>query len=78
MPPQTASIPQPPIPKPRFEIGLYSFAELTPDPHTGRQISPAQRLHNLLEEIELADQVGLTFSPSVNITGPILFRHPRL
>lgn len=59
MSPQTASIPQPPIPKPRFEIGLYSFAELTPDPHTGRQISPAQRLHNLLEEIELADQVGL-------------------
>lgn len=42
-----------------FEIGLYSFAELTPDPHSGQMISPAQRLQNLLESIELADQVGL-------------------
>ncbi len=42
-----------------FEIGLYSFAELTPDPLTGALISPAQRLHNLIETIELADQVGL-------------------
>jgi len=42
-----------------FEIGLYSFAELTPDPHTGQKISPAQRLHDLLEEVELAEQVGL-------------------
>ncbi|MBE2221036.1 MAG: LLM class flavin-dependent oxidoreductase [Anaerolineae bacterium] len=45
--------------KKTFEIGLYSFAELTPDPHTGKKISPAQRLQNLLAEIELADQVGL-------------------
>ena len=42
-----------------FELGIYSFAELTPDPATGALISPAQRLHNLLETIELADQVGL-------------------
>lgn len=42
-----------------FELGVYSFAELTPDPHTGQLISPAQRLHNLIETIELADQVGL-------------------
>ncbi len=44
---------------PGFEIGLYSFAELTPDPHTGQKISPAERLRDLLETIELADQVGL-------------------
>ena len=44
---------------PRFEIGLYSFAELTPNPTTGKSISPTQRLKNLVEEIELADQVGL-------------------
>lgn len=43
----------------KFEIGLYSFAELTPDPHTGEKISPAQRVSNLLESIELAEQVGL-------------------
>ena len=42
-----------------FEIGLYSFAELTPDPKTGKLITPAQRLGELLETIELADQVGL-------------------
>ena len=42
-----------------FEIGLYSFAELTPDPVTGKMISPAERLSNLIETIELADQVGL-------------------
>lgn len=42
-----------------FEIGLYSFVELTPDPRTGHKITPAERIRNLLEEIELADQVGL-------------------
>ncbi|WP_420627957.1 LLM class flavin-dependent oxidoreductase [Candidatus Leptofilum sp.] len=42
-----------------FEIGLYSFAELTPDPQTGELITPAQRLDKLIETIELADQVGL-------------------
>lgn len=42
-----------------FEIGLYSFADLTPDPRTGQKISPAERIRDLLEEIELADQVGL-------------------
>lgn len=42
-----------------FEIGLYSFADLTPDPTTGQKLSPEARMKNLLEEIELADQVGL-------------------
>jgi len=42
-----------------FELGVFSFVELTPDPTTGQMISPVQRLANLLEAIELADQVGL-------------------
>lgn len=42
-----------------FELGIYSFAELTANPATGAMISPAQRLQNLVESIELADQVGL-------------------
>jgi probable LLM family oxidoreductase len=51
---------EPPIStQPAFELGLYSFAELTPDPVTGEKISPAERLRNLIETIELADQVGL-------------------
>ncbi|MCB0015519.1 MAG: LLM class flavin-dependent oxidoreductase [Anaerolineales bacterium] len=42
-----------------FELGLYTFAELTPDPRTGQLISPAQRLQYFLERVELAEQVGL-------------------
>lgn len=42
-----------------FEIGLMSFVERTPIPGTGQTLSPAERTRNLLEEIELADQVGL-------------------
>src|SRR5581483_346606 len=42
-----------------MELGIYTFAEVTPDPATGTTISPAQRLRDLLEEIELADQLGL-------------------
>src|SRR5256712_3932913 len=40
-----------------MEIGLYSFAEL--QPAAGASIDPARRLHDLVGEIELADQVGL-------------------
>ncbi len=42
-----------------MELGLYTFAELTPDPATGRTISPALRLRNLIEEAALADEVEL-------------------
>jgi probable LLM family oxidoreductase len=42
-----------------MEIGLYTFAELSPDPQTGDAITPQQRVRDLMEEIELADQVGL-------------------
>ncbi|MGO4705166.1 LLM class flavin-dependent oxidoreductase [Microvirga sp. 2MCAF38] len=42
-----------------MELGIYTFAETTPDPQSGQTISSGQRLRNLIEEIELADQVGL-------------------
>lgn len=42
-----------------FEIGVYSFVELAPDANSGERIGPAQRMHQLIETIELADQVGL-------------------
>src|SRR4051812_2682318 len=42
-----------------MEIGLTTFAELTPDPHTREVVSPQQRLKDLLEEMVLADEVGL-------------------
>src|SRR6195952_4753108 len=43
----------------RMELGVYTFAEVTPGAQPGTTESPAERLRNLLEEIELADQVGL-------------------
>ena len=42
-----------------MELGIYTFGEVTPDPLTGEPVSPGQRLRDLIEEIELADQVGL-------------------
>ncbi len=42
-----------------MELGLYTFAELTPDPRTGDAVTPQERLSNLLEEAALADELGL-------------------
>ncbi|MDZ4700375.1 MAG: LLM class flavin-dependent oxidoreductase [Rhodothermales bacterium] len=42
-----------------MELGIYTFAEATPDPRTGITVSPERRLKDLIEEIELADAVGL-------------------
>ncbi len=42
-----------------MELGIYTFAEATPDPATGHLVSPAERLRDLMEEIALADEVGL-------------------
>ena len=50
--------PTPPTPAKHFEIGLNSFVELNTDPRAPK-ITYAERMRDLLEEIELADQVGL-------------------
>ena len=42
-----------------MQLGIDSFAAAGEDPISGTRIGPADRLSNLLEEIELADQVGL-------------------
>lgn len=42
-----------------MEIGIYTFGETRFDPATGRQTEAAERVAHLLEEIELADRVGL-------------------
>lgn len=42
-----------------MELGIYTFAEATPDAKTGHLITPEQRLANLMEEVALADDVGL-------------------
>jgi len=41
-----------------MELGLYTFADVSVG-HDPNPITPHQRLRNLIEEIELADQVGL-------------------
>jgi probable LLM family oxidoreductase len=41
------------------EIGISTFVETTPDPRTGEVMSHAQRIREVVEEIVLADQVGL-------------------
>ena len=46
-----------------MELGIYTFGEVTEDARHGGTISVEQRLHDLLEEIELADEVGLDAGP---------------
>jgi probable LLM family oxidoreductase len=48
-----------PVSAPAIELGIYSFGEATPDPRTGEVVSARDRLARLLDEIELADRVGL-------------------
>src|ERR1700726_4868750 len=42
-----------------MQIGIDSFAAAISDPATGLTLSPVERMHHLLEEIEHADRVGL-------------------
>jgi alkanesulfonate monooxygenase SsuD/methylene tetrahydromethanopterin reductase-like flavin-dependent oxidoreductase (luciferase family) len=42
-----------------MQIGIDSFAAAISDPATGLTLSPVERMHHLLGEIELADKVGL-------------------
>ncbi|MEX2526135.1 MAG: LLM class flavin-dependent oxidoreductase [Gemmatimonadota bacterium] len=42
-----------------MEIGIFSFGETRVDPVTGQQLDAGRRLRKLVEEAELADQVGL-------------------
>jgi len=42
-----------------LEIGVYTFADITPDPATGRTIGVAQRFGEIIAAAKLADAVGL-------------------
>ena len=42
-----------------MELGVYTFAQLEPNTSDAEGISPARRMRDLMEEIELSDQVGL-------------------
>ena len=42
-----------------FEIGLFTFGEITADPVSGRPIDPAVRLREFIELAKIGDQAGL-------------------
>ena len=44
------------------QIGIDSFAAAISAPTTGLRLGPVERMQRLLEEIELADQVGRVLS----------------
>lgn len=42
-----------------MELGIYTFADMTPDHSSGKAINTQRRIKELMEEIRLADEVGL-------------------
>ena len=42
-----------------MELGLITFADMEPESLPGRAINAHQRIKDLIEEIQLADQLGL-------------------
>ena len=42
-----------------FELGIFHFGELAPDPSTGRPPAPGTRIRELIEQAKVADEVGL-------------------
>lgn len=42
-----------------MDIGLYTFADITPDPATGRAISVVQRYREVLDAAKLAEDAGI-------------------
>jgi alkanesulfonate monooxygenase SsuD/methylene tetrahydromethanopterin reductase-like flavin-dependent oxidoreductase (luciferase family) len=42
-----------------MEIGLYTFADITPDPTSGRTLTPAERYAEVIAAATLADEAGL-------------------
>src|SRR5258708_13687284 len=42
-----------------MEIGIHSFGELAPDPHTHQKLSAHERLKQVIQMAILADEAGL-------------------
>lgn len=42
-----------------FELGIITFGEISPDPVTGRLMSPRDRMAEIVEQAVVADDVGL-------------------
>lgn len=44
-----------------MEFGIYTLGDHMPDPATGKRISALQRIHEIIELAQLAEQAGLDF-----------------
>ncbi|MFF2885904.1 LLM class flavin-dependent oxidoreductase [Paenibacillus sp. NPDC057967] len=60
-----------------FEFGVYTFGDLTRDPHSGRPISAKQRLEEIIAAARLAEEAGLDVfgvgehhTPNFAVTAP--------
>ncbi|WP_428910621.1 LLM class flavin-dependent oxidoreductase [Niallia sp. Krafla_26] len=42
-----------------FEIGVYTLADIGPDPHTGQTVSAKQRIEEIIKAAQLTDEAGL-------------------
>jgi probable LLM family oxidoreductase len=42
-----------------MELGIYTFGDFGKDPKTGYEVSAQESIRGLIEEVELADQIGL-------------------
>lgn len=42
-----------------FEVGIYTLADIGPDPITGKTISPKQRMDEIMDAAKIADEAGL-------------------
>jgi len=42
-----------------FEVGVYTFADLLPDPLTGKTLSLKQRMDEIIVAAKLADELRL-------------------
>ena len=47
--------------KKKVEFGISTFADVMPDPHTGLTISQAERIRQVVDDIVLADKLGVDF-----------------
>ncbi|PAV29782.1 LLM class flavin-dependent oxidoreductase [Virgibacillus profundi] len=44
-----------------LEFGIYTLGDHIPDPHTNERISAQQRIHEIIELAQLAEQAGIDF-----------------
>ena len=58
-----------------LELGIYTFGEILPDPHTGRTVSTADRIQGVLALAKLADEAGISL---IEMAIAFVLRHPAI